>query len=94
MHKRRMNSIKAAPETGGIDYAPQSLDMEAAVNAFLRYCNIRNLTADTIQFYREGLTLLRKMLEAQEIRRPVDITKNSLYICIERRKAVVSENYG
>lgn len=89
---RRVNSIGAAPETGGVSLPEQSLDLDAAINAFLRYCNVRNLTTDTVRYYSDCLSELKRMLAAQGIERPIDITRDSLYGCIEAKKAKVSEN--
>lgn len=66
--------------------------MEAAANAFLRYCSIRNLTKDTVRYYSDCLIELQRTLSAQAITRPIDITRDSLFTCIETKKAKVSEN--
>lgn len=90
--KRRVNSIVAAPETGGVTLVEQAEDMDAAINAFLRYCNVKNLTKETLKYYKDCLDELRRVLNGQGITRPIDITRDSLYACIEEKKAKVSEN--
>ncbi|GIQ63553.1 tyrosine recombinase XerC [Paenibacillus cisolokensis] len=89
--RRRINSITASPESGGITVSPQAEDMDVAINTFLRYCNVRNLTSDTLRYYTECLAILKRMLAEQGITRPIDVTKDTIYSAIERRKEEVSE---
>ncbi|WP_248928994.1 tyrosine-type recombinase/integrase [Paenibacillus hamazuiensis] len=84
--KRRVNSIGAAATTGGVEYALPSVDMDAAISAFLRYCNVRNLTVDTVKYYSDSLGELKRLMAAQSVIRPIDIEQEHLYTCIERKQ--------
>lgn len=68
---RRPNTIAATVSNGESAYAPESLDFDLAIAAFLRYCRVKNLTASTIEYYTNTLKRLAKLLPADK--RPIDV---------------------
>lgn len=62
----------------GTEYVPPR-DYDAAVDAFIRDCRIRNLSEYTIRFYRNELSGLRKLLEADgRDSNPVSVTAKDI----------------
>jgi integrase/recombinase XerD len=88
---RRINSILASPESGGIALPDEALDLQAATNAFLRYCRVRNLTAESIRYYADSLAQLSRLLAQLNITRPIDVTRSVIYSAIEATQNRVSE---
>lgn len=98
--RRRVNSIYATPSAAAAEeaakgsvIAPESVDINAAINTFLRQCEVRNLTANSIRYYRECLAVLKRLLADQGIKAPADVAQIHIDECILRRKKEVpSEN--
>lgn len=84
IRKRRINTINVTD--AGRDLAEESVDLSAAIKAFLRHCRVRNLTDTTTQFYRNGLSVFERLLRDQGVTRPVDITQEHVDECIIRRR--------
>lgn len=84
--KRRVNLAAAGRNETPIEYPPESTDFEAARQSFLRYCRIRNLTEDTLNFYRDTSKELVRQLSDQNIERPLDVTKDSVLTAIETKQ--------
>jgi integrase/recombinase XerD len=82
---RRVNLISAISSIG-TDHAPESLDFDASVSAFLRYCRIRNLSEHTLAFYSDTLKELIRLLKAQNIERPIDVTRAHIMTAIETKQ--------
>ena len=79
--KRRVNSIQTVAD--GTAEPPEAVDMNAAVATFLRYCQRRNLSAQTVSFYRTALELLGRLTDLP----PRDITTEIIGELIEARQA-------
>ncbi|RED86188.1 tyrosine-type recombinase/integrase [Cohnella phaseoli] len=86
MNKRRVNLSAAGRSSPGTEYPQESTDFEVARNSFLRYCRIRNLTDETVKFYRDTTLDLSRLLVAQEIIRPIDITRDNVLTAIETKR--------
>lgn len=84
--KRRVNLTSAGRGNSSVEHPPESLEMDAAIASFLRYCRIRNLTDETLNFYRDTTKELTKQLYAQDIDRPIDITKEHVMAALESKR--------
>lgn len=83
--KRRKNVITATVASG--EYAIQSVDFDAAVSVFIRHCRVKNLAAHTVAYYVDVLRELRRLLEAQNVTRPIDITSDAMESAILAKRA-------
>ncbi|GAA0840704.1 hypothetical protein GCM10008915_36840 [Bifidobacterium pullorum subsp. gallinarum] len=84
--KRRVNLAAAGRNNSAIEYPPESTDFEVACQAYLRYCRIRNLTDETLNFYRDTTKELVKQLGALNVERPLDVTKDHVLSAIEAKQ--------
>jgi integrase/recombinase XerD len=72
---RRSNKLITDEPKGAPDVAVECEDFETCLHMFLRDARIRNLSAHTLKYYRNELTALRGILEAQKVStRPDRIT--------------------
>lgn len=83
---RRVNLASAGRSSPSIEYPQESLEMDAARQSFFRHCRIRNLTDETLNFYRDTTKELARLLAAQEIVRPLDITRDHVLSAIEAKR--------
>lgn len=84
--KRRVNLAAAGREAVSIEYPPESTDFEAARQAFLRHCKIRNLTDETLNFYRDTTKELVRQLSALGVERPMDVMQDNIEDAIEAKR--------
>lgn len=84
--KRRVNLAAAGRNTSAIEYPPESTDFEAARQSFFRYCRIRNLSGETLNFYRDTTKELVRQLNGLGVDRPLDTTKEHLLSAIETKQ--------
>lgn len=72
---RRKNKLVAEEHVGPPKVSVECEDFDTCVHMFLRDARIRNLSAHTLRYYRNELTALRGILEAQDVStRPDRIT--------------------
>lgn len=84
--KRRVNLTSAGRGQSAVEYPPESTDYEAARQAFFRYCRIRNLTDETLNFYRDTTKELTKQLAAIDVVQPMDTTKSHLMTALDTKR--------
>ncbi|WP_342480475.1 tyrosine-type recombinase/integrase [Paenibacillus sp. FSL L8-0340] len=84
--KRRVNLAAAGRNSPATELPPESADFEAAQTAFLRYCRIRNLSDTTLAFYRDTTKELRTQLAAQEVARPIDVTRYHVMTALDVKR--------
>jgi Site-specific recombinase XerD len=82
IRRRRVNLISAVNTT----HAPESIDFDAGKAAFLRYCRIRNLTDNTLAFYSDTLRELVRLLNEQNITKPLDVRRDHVMTAIELKR--------
>lgn len=85
MRKRRTRRINSIRTFGidGTEAAPETTDFDAAVDAFIRHCRVKNLTDTTIQYYRDVLHILIKTLaDTCAVTRPCDVERDHINSCI------------
>lgn len=85
--KRRVNLTSAGRGNSSVEHPPESIDIEAARTSFFRYCRVRNLTDETLNFYHDTTKELAKQLYAQDVNRPIDITKEHIMTALETKRA-------
>ncbi|MGE7271423.1 tyrosine-type recombinase/integrase [Brevibacillus panacihumi] len=71
---RRPNTIKSFVVDGESHYAAEALDYDAAREAFLRNCRVKNLSDQSLRYYREGLKSLYEGLRDLNVDKPLDVT--------------------
>lgn len=74
--KRRKNTIHAVE--AGRSLPPEAEDFDAAKTLFLRRCLVRNLTTETMRYYREVLTDLESRMDKHGITGPASVSKTLL----------------
>ncbi|WP_063892674.1 tyrosine-type recombinase/integrase [Paenibacillus sp. Leaf72] len=84
---RRVNLASAGGGKSPVQYPAESLDLDAAITSFIRYCRIRNLTQDTLNFYRDTLLELTRQLQKQNVERPIDIVKDTIMVALETKRS-------
>lgn len=87
MERKRRVNLAAAGRSVSIEYPPESTDFEAARQAFLRHCRIRNLTDETLNFYRDTSKELVRQLSAAGVIRPLDVTRDNVLSAIEAKQS-------
>jgi integrase/recombinase XerD len=83
---RRKNTIAVS----GYDAAKlpeESEDFNIAFGTFLRNCKIRNLSDSTITYYRDVLSMLKRLLDRLEIKRPIDVTHEHINECVLAKRS-------
>lgn len=75
--KRRKNTVIAVSD--GTTLSPESESFEAAGATFVRYCKLRNLSKETILFYRDMLRLLERLMSEQGVERPIEVTHDHIH---------------
>ncbi|MCM3272977.1 tyrosine-type recombinase/integrase [Paenibacillus elgii] len=89
---RRPNTIAATVDSGESKYAAESLDLDVAIATFLRHCRVKNLTKETIRYYNEVLSYLKKTMADIGVDRPIDLTKEHVdEIILARQDGNVSD---
>lgn len=83
---RRVNSIVPTVVDNETKLPLESTDMEAAINAFLRNCRVRNLTKETLKYYKIVLRSLTELLDEQGVSRPIDVSSDHIDECILMRQ--------
>lgn len=94
---RRKNTI-AVSGTVSTSLPPESEDFDAAAATFLRNCRIKNLSDPTMTYYNDVLKMLKKLLTAQGVMRPIDVTHDHIHDAViakreEGVKDVTVEKY-
>ncbi|WP_082926845.1 tyrosine-type recombinase/integrase [Paenibacillus tuaregi] len=84
--KRRVNLAAAGRKSSTVELPLESADFDCAVYSFLRYCRIRNLSGNTVDFYRDVLKELEKQLASQDVTRPIDITKDNVLNAMDKKR--------
>lgn len=71
--------------------AGESIDFDVATTTFIRNCKIRNLTPSTIQYYRDILSVLKRMAADLGVGRPIDVTHDTIHDCtlVKREQGAV-----
>src|SRR5690606_475678 len=82
--KRRINTISAPGD--GTTFAPESVDFDAAVASFIRYCRVKNLAKLTLAYYDDVLKDLRNLLARQGVYEPRAVSREVLENCIEDKR--------
>ncbi|MCD9024388.1 tyrosine-type recombinase/integrase [Cohnella silvisoli] len=87
---RRKNTV-AVSGYDATQLAGESVDFDVAEATFIRNCKIRNLTGDTITYYRDVLSMLKRMVAVQGVERPIDVTHDTIHDCVlaKREEGVV-----
>lgn len=81
---RRKNTIHARSNdisefNTGAEYPIEAVEFEKAIETFIRHCRVRNLSDQSIKYYRETLRELTKTIEVE---RPMDVEKRDIEDCI------------
>ncbi|WP_149093356.1 tyrosine-type recombinase/integrase [Paenibacillus terrae] len=84
--KRRVNLAAAGRAQVTTAYPPEALEFETARDSFLRYCRIRNLSDETLKFYRDTTKELIRQLTGQAVERPIDVTKMNIMTAIDTKR--------
>lgn len=78
---RRKNTI-AVSGYGAVKAAAESEEFDVAIATFLRNCRIRNLADTTVTYYKDVLSMLKRMMAQQGVERPTDVTHDHVHECI------------
>ncbi|SFS47445.1 tyrosine-type recombinase/integrase [Marininema halotolerans] len=74
--KRRVNTIHVGEDTqGGTILSLEAEEFEIALKTFIRNCRIKNLTEESIKYYRQAIN---KFAQVCGKSRPVDITQEDV----------------
>ncbi|WP_379161311.1 tyrosine-type recombinase/integrase [Paenibacillus sp. sgz5001063] len=84
---RRVNLAAAGRNSSATELPLESTDFEAAQSAFLRYCRIRNLSDTTLSYYRDTTKELRTQLSAQNVERPIDVTRDHILTALDTKRS-------
>ncbi|MNM88226.1 Tyrosine recombinase XerD [compost metagenome] len=84
--KRRVNLAAAGRKSSATEMPPESTSVDAARAAFLRYCTVRNLSDKTVDYYRDTIKELQRQLSAQDVHRPIDVTKDHILTALETKR--------
>lgn len=91
MKVRRANNqleSERAQERELLEFLPrEAISFDHALRAFLRECRIRNLSQETLRFYRETTQDIARLLAfTANITSPVDVTERDIEECILLKK--------
>lgn len=78
---RRKNTI-AVSGYSAVKAAAESEEFDVAIATFLRNCRIRNLADTTVTYYKDVLSMLKRMIAKQGVERPTDVTHDHIHECI------------
>lgn len=87
----RRKNVVTAPELEYAGLHKDSHQIDNAIAAFIRYCNIRNLTQNSIISYQDTLKILKRIVTEHEIAELKDITHDHIheFILSKRREGLV-----
>ncbi|MBU8715453.1 tyrosine-type recombinase/integrase [Brevibacillus parabrevis] len=83
---RRPNTIKSFVSGGESHYAEEALDFDTARETFLRNCRVKNLSDQSLRYYREGLKSLFDGLRDLGVDKPLDVTADHVNEIVLTRK--------
>lgn len=83
---RRVNLAAAGRNSSATELPLESTDFDAAQAAFLRNCRIRNLSDETVKFYRDTTKALRLLILQQHVERPIDVTREHIMTALEKKR--------
>ncbi|MGG1644466.1 tyrosine-type recombinase/integrase [Paenibacillus sp. NRS-1782] len=83
---RRANTIAAVTADSVTKQPAESLDFDIAIASFIRQCRVKNLTDETLKYYRNVLRSLKDLMYEQGITRPIDVRSEHVGECILMRQ--------
>lgn len=83
--KRRQNTIHSRIVDGEIRYTNEAEDFSAAVDTFIDYCRVKNLSDFTIRYYLNVLKDFVKFALVVGVNRPADLTVENVEKMIQAK---------
>ncbi|MCY9760358.1 tyrosine-type recombinase/integrase [Paenibacillus alvei] len=84
--RSRRRNVISATEQNGTELSGASTDFDIAVEEFIRDCNVKNLTVESIKFYRDCLKYIVNFLRSEGVDRPIDVEKRHIEDAILKKK--------